>query len=343
MSRCVAPRSSRRWVLMVLFALVLRASGSPVAAQYAQPPVYPHVDLSIAYEVDPSWPQRPAEMQWAEMSGIAVDRHNHVWLFTRATPPVQVYDTSGKLVRAWGTETIGRAHLLRFDRDGNVWVSDVAHHTVMQFTPEGKLLKTIGTPDQPGCDQTHLNKPTDVAIAANGDLFISDGYGNNRVVHLDRNGRFIKEWGKLGSGPGEFSLPHSIVMDSQGRLYVADRNNARIQVFDVAGRFLAEWRNVMVPWCITITKDDHLWVTGSSPMVWRPEDKNLGCPPKDQMVVRFDTSGRVLQLWTFPLGEEGKEQPGQLNWIHAIGVDSQGNLYLGDIRGRRAQKFVRKG
>jgi len=194
----------------------------------------------------------------------------------------------------------------------------------------------------PGEDATHLNRPTDVAITPAGDVFVADGYGNNRVVHFDREGRFVKAWGKMGTGPGEFSLPHSIVVDSRGRLYVADRNNARIQVFDPQGKFLTEWRNIMVPWGLAITAKDEIWACGCSPMTWRKDDRYLSCPPKDQLIVRFDTSGRVLQLWALPLGTEGKEQPGEVNWLHGVALDSQGNLYVGDIIGKRAQKLLRR-
>lgn len=303
---------------------------------------YPHINLAVSYKVDPTWPQRPAEVKWGNMPGVAVDRHDNVWLFTRAEPPVQVYDTSGKLLRTWGTDLAGSAHFIRIDGEGNIWLADVGKHVVMQLTPEGKLLKTLGTPGQPGCDQTHLNRPTDMAITPAGDVFVTDGYGNHRVVHFDKNGKYVKEWGKMGVGPGEFSLPHSIVMDSKGHLYVADRSNVRVQVFDQSGKFLQEWRNLLVPWGLWITKDDEIWACGSSPMTWQSKDMYLGMPPKDQVFMRFDTSGKLLQLWTVPRGADDKEQPGELNWLHAIAVDSKGNIYAGDIKGRRAQKFVRQ-
>jgi 6-bladed beta-propeller protein len=184
--------------------------------------------------------------------------------------------------------------------------------------------------------------PTDMAITPAGDVYVSDGYGNARVVHFDKNGKFVKAWGKPGTKPGEFSIPHSIAVDSKGRLYVADRNNVRIQVFDADGKFLEEWRDLLVPWGLAMTKDDELWACGSSPMPWRDEDTTLGCPPKDQVFMRFNTSGKILQVWTVPKGEDGKEKPGELNWVHAIALDSQGNLYAGDINGKRAQKFVRQ-
>lgn len=303
--------------------------------------VYPRISLSTWYQVDPSWPSKPDSCHWGHIPGVAVDDKDQVWVYTRALPPVQVYDQDGRFLRSWGEDAIKTAHQIKFDRDGNVWLSDIGHHVVMQFTPEGKLLKTLGTRGEAGCDETHLNRPTDMAITPDGEVFVSDGYGNNRIVHFDKDGRFVKSWGKLGVGPGEFSLPHAIAIDSKGRLYVADRNNARIQVFDQTGAFLAEWRDRIVPWGFWMTRGNELWVCGSSPMPWRLTDLALGCPPKDQVFMKFNTEGTLLQLWTVPKGTNGQETPGECNWVHGVALDSQGNLYAGDIIGKRAQKFVR--
>jgi len=327
--------------------LLLRAASMEVLAGMllcgmaaAQEKSYPHINLATDYVVDPAWPQKPAGTAWGAMPGVAVDAHDQVWVFTRAKPPVQVYDAGGKFVRWWDDELIQSAHGIRFAPDGTVWLADNRSHVVMQFTPEGKRLRILGVPGQPGDDLAHFNRPTDMAITPQGDVFVSDGYGNDRVVHVDRSGKFVKAWGKLGTAPGEFSLPHSIVMDSQGKLYVADRNNVRIQVFDREGKFLAEWRNLMVPWSLWITKADEIWACGCSPMTWRPEDICLSCPPKDQVMMKLSTEGKVLQVWTFPLGVEGQEKPGELDWLHGIALDSKGNVYLTDIKGKRAQKFV---
>lgn len=334
-ARQAAEQSGKCWLVAALLGL------AAVTVEAQEKPLYPHVNMAIWYEVDPHWPQRPAGAEWGAMSGVTVDALDQIWLFTRANPPVQVYTADGKHVRSWGNDDIARAHMLRFDPQGNVWTTDVQLHVVRQFTPEGKLLRTLGTPNAPGEDATHLNKPTDVAVTRAGEIFVADGYGNNRVVHFDKQGKFVKAWGQLGSQPGEFSVPHSMAIDSQDRLYVADRNNARVQVFNTAGKFLAEWRNLLVPWVITITKHDEIWVTGSSPMPWRETDKLLSCPPKDQLVMRFNAEGQVQQLWTLPRAQDTSSTPGEVDWLHGIGVDSQGNLYVGDIMGKRAQKLVR--
>jgi hypothetical protein len=227
-----------------------------------------------------------------------------------------------------------------FDSAGNVWIADIGNHVVEKYTPEGKLLLTLGTKGQAGRDRQHLNQPTDMAFGPAGDVYVSDGYGNSRVVHYDQRGNYVSEWGEFGHAPGQFSTPHAIATDAKGRVYVADRNNVRIQVFDGRGKFIEEWRDLMVPWGFCVTKDDALWVCGSSPMQWRKNDEALGCPPKDQVVMKFNTAGKLLRLITFPKGLDGMERPGELNWVHAIAIDSRGNLYAGDIIGKRAQKFV---
>jgi sugar lactone lactonase YvrE len=300
---------------------------------------YPAVDLAIDYVVDAKWPQRPDDMTWGHVPGIAVDASDNVYVFTRGKNPVQVYDKTGKFLRAWGKD-IGSSHHLKIDPDGNIWISDIVHHVVQKYSPDGKLLMTLGTKGDAGRDKTHFYMPTDMAIAKNGDIYVSDGYGNARVVHFDAKGTYINEWGQLGHAPGQFSIPHAIAIDSQDRLYVADRNNARIQVFDAKGKFLAEWRNLIIPWGFHMTKKDELWVCGSSTTQWRKEDTNLGVPPRDQIFMKFDTTGKLLQFFTLPKGFDGLERPGEVNWVHCIALDSAGNIYLGDIQGRKAQKFV---
>jgi DNA-binding beta-propeller fold protein YncE len=303
-------------------------------------PKYPRVNTAATFVVDAQWPHKPATYRWGHVPGIAVDALDNVYVFTRADPPVQVYDSSGKLVRGWGEKLFKMPHHIRIDREGNVWVADAGDHVVQKYTPEGKLLLTLGVKGKAGRDEKHFNMPTDMAVTATGDIFVSDGYGNARVVHFDKHGKFIHTWGELGHLPGQFSIAHAIVADSQGRLYVADRNNARVQVFDQKGKLLAEWRDLIIPWGLWTTPKDEIWVCGSSPMQWRKQDSSLGCPPKDQIFMKFNTEGRLLQLFTVPKGIDGLERIGEVNWVHAVAADSHGNLYAGDIVGKRAQKFV---
>ena len=321
-------------------------SGTAISAPGTNTSPYPHINLAPSYMADPTWPQRPPDIFWGQVPGIGIDQSDNVWIYTRTNPTVQVYAPDGRYLFGWRTErTNASAHSIRFDGQGNVWLVDAGLHTVCQRTPQGQVLLTLGVAGVPGEDATHFNKPTDVTFAPNGDLFVSDGYGNNRVVHLDRKGRFIKAWGSLGTKPGQFSLPHAITCDSKGRIYVADRNNVRVQVFNTRGKLLDVWQNILVPWNFWRSEKDEIWVCGCSPMIWGYDPKYptapLSCPPKDQLFIKFSPEGRVLLLQTLPKAEDGHEKPGELNWLHAIALDSKGNLYLGDIIGMRIQKFVR--
>jgi len=325
-----------RIAILALTVLSGCSSAAPAPAiQEGKPPAG-----LAGFRVDPTWPKKPAGVEWGECSGVAVDAKDDVWLFTRNAPFIQIYGPDGSPVRMWTDFEHQRAHHLRFDPEGNVWVSDVGLHTVRKYSPAGKLLLSLGTPKVPGNDGAHFNMPTDIAVTRAGDIFVSDGYGNNRVVHFDKSGAYVKAWGRKGGGPGEFNLPHSIVVDSKGRLYVGDRNNMRVQVFEQDGTFVAQWRNILSPWGLCVTPKDEIWACGPSSSISANAAGNTAIPPHDQVLARFDTTGRLLQLWCPPKGLDGRERPGDLNWVHAVAVDSKGNLYCTDIRGRRVQRFI---
>jgi DNA-binding beta-propeller fold protein YncE len=325
------------------------------------------------YVVDPTWPRKPERLTWGQMPGIALDRHDQVYISNRSTPAVQVYRTDGTFVRAWDIKDATGAHFIRVDPEGNIWTADIKSHLVCKHSPEGKVLLTLGEAGRAGTDEKHFDRPTDVVVLPGGDIFITDGYGNRRVIHFDKTGKYINQWGEAGAKPGQFALPHSIVADSRGRLYVADRENARIQVFDTSGKLLAVWTNVITPWGLYMTDNDELWVCGSSAVkkgatasqtqqgpLESPSSEWDVLPPPDQVVMKLDLQGHVLLR--VPLVKTPVAQPpsavagggpspgagalqrkaGELDWVHGIAVDSQGNLYLGDIQGQRAQKFVRK-
>ena len=318
-----------------------------LSAESVPLPDYPRVDLSPGYEVVKGWPERPKGSERAAVPSIALDREGNIWIHTRANPMVQVYAPDGKYLRGWKEEDARAVpHGIAFDADGNVWLVDVGLHNVRKFTPDGKLLLTIGVTGEAATDERHFNRPTGIAFAPNGDIFIADGYGNSRIVHLDRDGRYKNAWGNLGVEPGNFSIPHAIAIDSKGRIYVADRNNVRIQVFNAEGKLLDVWSNLITPWGFFMTPQDELWVCGSSPMKWSVDPKYptapLGCPPKDQVLAKFNTSGKMLELHSFAKGEDAHEKPGDLNWFHAVALDQAGNLFVGDIIGKRVQKFARK-
>ena len=294
------------------------------------------------YVVDTTWPRKPDHFKWSQMPGIAVDTRDQVYIFTRSQPAVQVYRVDGTFLRAWNIEDFGGAHYIRIGPEGNVWAANIKNHVVRKYNPEGKLLLTLGEVGRAGADQRHFDKPTDMAVLPTGDIFVSDGYGNRRIIHFDATGKYVNQWGQAGGKPGQFALPHSIVADSHGRLYVADRENARIQIFDTKGKLLAVWANIITPWGLCLTKNDEIWVCGSSPVRKDGTGEWIVTPPSDQMVMKLSQKGEVLlrvplSKTTVPPGKLG-----EVNWVHGIGLDSRSNLYLGDIQGGRAQKFSRK-
>ncbi len=349
-----------------LFAILL-GSLEVVAASNQQSVSTAH------YVVDPTWPRQPQRLTWGQTPGITLDAQDQVYVSTRSSPAVQVYRTDGTFVRAWDIKDATGVHFIRMDPAGNIWTTDIKSHLVCKHSPEGKVLLTLGEAGRAGTDEKHFDRPTDVVVLPAGDIFISDGYGNRRVIHFDRTGKFVKQWGEAGTKPGQFALPHSIVADSRGRLYVADRENARIQVFDTSGKLLAVWTNIITPWGLSMTKNDELWVCGSSAVkkdasmstaqkgpVESPSSEWAVLPPPDQIVMKLSLEGQVLLRvplvktpvaqppsaveggGTPPKGGVPQGKPGELDWVHGIAVDVQGNLYLGDIQGQRAQKFVRK-
>lgn len=335
---------SQRFCLLFFTALMLITNCLPADAQEDDPVV-------TEFDVDPTWPKRPDHVSgkgW--VSGLAVDAKDQVWFFRRGPDPVQVYTAEGDFVRTWGKDQFINPHHLRIDHEGNIWVVDFGLHIVQKFTPEGELLMTLGVRGEKATDETHFNMPTDVAITKSGDIFVTDGYGRGgtqRVVHLTKDGKFVKAFGSAGPKPGQFQIAHAIVVDSHGILYIADRNSGRIQLFNQAGEFIDQWANVLMPWGLSVTEDDELWVCGSSPHWWYRHGQYPEY--KDQLFMRFSTSGRIQQTWTMPLGDIGtnkdipdtsKLKPGETVGAHCIAQDSKGNVYIGDIYGERAQKFV---
>ncbi len=310
------------------------------------------------YDVDPSWPLKPASISWGGIPAVMVDRQDRVWISSRSFPAIQVYDVNGNFITAWESpsmfnesetsaslfrnrESPPNLHYFKFDYDGNVWFANTNRHVVQKCTMKGDVLLTIGTPDTPGEDEAHFNRPTDMTITPDG-VFITDGYGNRRVVHYTAQGKFIKTWGREGTAPGEFIDPHAIIHDSHGRLYVADRGNVRIQVFDYNAKLLDIWRDLVLPWGLWISESDEIWVCGTSPI--RLENYRAitgGKDLKDQFIMKFNTDGKIEQIWGFPTCHIGEEKPGNLNVVHGIALDSRGDIYLGEAFINRVQKFVR--
>jgi DNA-binding beta-propeller fold protein YncE len=231
-----------------------------ISAAHAQLPPPGQRVPELGFKVVPDFFEFPATWVEGETSGVAVNSKGHIYLFQRAKPMLSEFDENGRFVRSLGEGLFDHPHGLRIDRDDNIWTTDDSNHTVLKLSPSGKVLMVLGRRNNGGEADWLFNKPADVAFAKNGDIFVADGYGNSRIVKFDRDGNFLKAWGSYGSEPGQFILPHSVVIDASDRVYVGDRENARIQIFDTEGRFLTQWTGIGYPYGLYITPDQHVWM-----------------------------------------------------------------------------------
>lgn len=297
-------------------------------------------------EVVRGWPALPEGHVLGLCAGVGVDSHGRVFVFHRrgrqwsnpfptepiAEATVSVIDgKSGKLLAAWGEGQFIMPHGLTVDSEDHVWLTDVGRHQVYKYTHDGKLLLTLGERGQPGADRSHFNFPTDVAVLPDGSFYVSDGYRNTRVVKFAADGRYEFEWGGKGDAPGEFNLPHGIAVDARGRVYVCDRSNSRVQVFDAKGKFLDQWKGPQIgrPYGVSTGPDGHVFIVDGG-------DVSLG-PLGRGKAVELDADGRVVDTF----GSYGKE-PGQFQLGHDIAVGPDGSVYVAEGAGKRVQKFVRK-
>ncbi len=287
-----------------------------------------------AYQVVHGWPQLPDGFALGQVSGVGVDAQNRVFVFHRGKRPVLCLDgESGKILASWGDNMFSNgAHGLAVDREGNVWVTDIVRHQVLKFSHQGELLMTVVAEGVAGLDGTHFNKPTDVAVAPSGEFYVTDGYGNSRVAKFAPDGKFLSDWGSHGEGSGEFNTPHGVTLDKQGRVYIADRENSRIQVFDASGKFLKQWRSAELgrPWGVEVGADGYLYVADGGDFTREPPGRNRA--------LRLDLEGNILDKW----GSFGKYD-GQFYWAHDLAVGPHSEVYVVDVLlGMRVQKFVRK-
>jgi len=227
-----------------------------------------------AYRPDPDWANLPNGMQWGQVVAIDVDAEGNIFALHRCgadtcvgqrQPPLLKFDPTGRLLQTWGADQLVWPHGLHIDHDGFIWVSDAREadgrgHQVFKLSPAGDILLTLGEAGVAGDGERTLNGPTDIAVARNGDIFVADGHGNNRIVKYSPAGEFLLAWGQLGAAPGEFNVPHAIAVDSRDRVYVGDRDNGRIQVFDQNGRFVESWTQFGTPSGMYIARGDMLWV-----------------------------------------------------------------------------------
>lgn len=284
---------------------------TPAAAQGDAP-----LAGSNRYDVDLDWAELPPGMTWdASTTSIAADGQGLVYVLVRTAPYVRVFTREGEFVRAWGDpDAFVEPHSIMFDEEGDIWATDSDGHAVYKFSPDGDLLMTLGTRGAAGdnASRDRFNRPNAVAIAGNGDIYVSDGYVNSRIVHFTPEGEFVRIiGGTLGDGPGELQLPHGVVVDSRGRILVGDSDNQRISVFDADGRFLETWpypsRGGML-----ITADDTLYVS----------DVNANS------ISVIDSDGELIDT----IAELGR--------VHNITMDSDGVLYASDSLNRMVMKIT---
>ena len=302
-----------------------------------------------AFDVVTDWERLPPHLKHLDVTGVGVDSADRVYLYTRYDKQVLVYERDGSFIRSWGHDVFTAAHGLTVGPDGRIYCVDMGDHSVRAFTPKGELLMTIGIPGQAsdsGFDPKApwtihscecvlhgagpFNRCTNLAVAPNGDLYVSDGYGNSRVHHFTRDGDLIRSWGEPGSGPGEFQLPHGITVASDGRVLVADRENDRIQIFDPEGNYLTEWTNVRRPSDLKIDRDGLVYVAE----LWRPQGKGTfrnGIAEEDQAgrVTILDPDGAVLGHWGG--SSDGRNLPGNFIAPHALAIDSRGDVYIAEV------------
>jgi hypothetical protein len=225
----------------------------------------PPSDPPSPYHLVPDWGRLRAPLAWGETPAITLDASGRVFAFTRSETPVIELDASGNVLKTWGEKMFVWPHGMRVDRNGFLWITDGRARDgkgqqVFKYSRNGQLMMTLGKAGVAGDGPDTFNGVTDVAVAANGDVFVADGHVNSRILKFSQDGTFIKMWGKKGTGPGEFDVPHTIFFDSRGRLLVGDRSNRRIQIFDQDGKFLDQWTQFGSPSGIFITPDDTLYV-----------------------------------------------------------------------------------
>jgi len=275
-----------------------------------------------------SWPTLPAGWVLGDVAGVAVSDKDEIYLFTRGEHPLLVFDSAGNLLRHWGEGQFVRPHGIDIGPDGTIYCTDDGAHVVRTFTPEGKELLRIGLPGEPEPMMSGLpfNMCTHTALSPSGDIYVSDGYGNARVHKYSPNGKLLFSWGGPGISPGEFNFPHNIVSDADGWLYVADRENHRVQVFNGDGKFETQWHSLHRPCALCKTN-------GTNPLFYVGElgpslAANITFPNLGPRISVVAADGSIVAR----VGDEvAGLETNQFVAPHGIAVDSLGNIYLGEV------------
>lgn len=302
--------------------------------------------------------------KWGEVIRVSLDPRGDLWVFHRCfntqpagsatcigrddDPPILKFDPSGKLLASFGQAMFAFPHGFTVDDEGNVWATDAngretvlgmstqgRGHQVFKFSPDGRLLMTLGRAGVAGNGPDTFDQPTGVVVAATGEIFVTDGHGrNNRVVKFSKDGRYIKAWGRTGDGPGELNQPHDIALDSRGRLFVADRSNNRLSIFDQDGNFLDAWEQFGQPSAVFIAKDDAIYVSDSYSNATNNPGRKRGI---------YVGSARDGQVTAFiPDPDLARQEELTISGASGIAADDKGTVYAADVGPHRVRKYVRR-
>jgi sugar lactone lactonase YvrE len=334
--------------MFVRFTLAAASVAGLAMAQGPGPNSYPN-----PYRTVENWAQMPEGRTWGSLSAVDIDRDGKsIWIAERCggnscagktDPPVLKFDASGKLVKSFGEGMFIFPHGMGVDKEGNIWVTDGQGkdgkgHQVFKFSPDGKVLLTLGKAGVAGDGPDTFNQPNDVAIAPNGDIFVSDGHspktGNARVVKFSKDGTFIKQFGHHGSGPGEFEVPHALAFDSKGRLFVGDRANNRVQILDQDGNFIAEYKDFGRPSGVFIDGNDVLYVADSE----STEKEGYGYNPgfKRGMRIGSAKTGKVTAFIPDPSPGAGATSAAE-----GVAADKAGNVYGAEVGPKALKRYVK--
>ena len=272
------------------------------------------------FELVEDWARRPDELNLGWIGGVATDSSDNVYVFNRGDHPMVVFDPAGNIIATWGDEFVKHAHAIWIDAEDILWLTDQKAHCIWKCNTDGKILDAIGNIGVAGEVGEPFNEPTDVGLAGDTGFYVSDGYGNNHVHRYDADGGHVSTWGGEGTGPGEFHLPHCVWFDGEDSVWVADRENNRVQVFDAEGKFKVEWTDFKRPADFFARDDGEVYLA-----------------ELDAGVAVLDRSGKILARF----GEMG-EGPGQFKAVHGIWLDSSGDMYICEVqRDNGLHKFAR--
>jgi streptogramin lyase len=334
-------------VQFLLAAAIVAVAGAfvAIAPDDAAPNSHPN-----PYRTVENWAKLPEGRTWGSTSAIDLGPDGSIWVAERCgantcvgsnLPPILQFAPSGKLLKSFGAGLFVFPHGIFVDKAGNVWITDAQGkdgkgHQVFEFSPEGKILMTLGQAGVAGDGQNTFNQPSDVLVAPSGDIFVADGHGGNsnaRIVKFSKEGKFIKAWGKKGTAPGEFDTPHALAMDSKGRLFVGDRANNRIQIFDQDGKFIAEWKQFGRPSGLFIDKNDVLYAADS-------ESRNDNHPGWKRGIRIGSAKDGSVTAYIPDTEPDPDHHP--TSAAEGVAADAKGNLYGAEVGAKDVKKYVRK-